>query len=91
MDSLPVSKNIIGQCLDSAMTSVYDKQIFKSTEVKDSMGKLIYSSAVKLDDKNNVIEKATTTVSNDSTTDEIIRYKYDRFDDKKLDSQNRNG
>lgn len=68
--------------LVSAMTSVYDKQIFKSSEIKDSKGKVIYSSAVKLDDKNNVIKKATTSVSNDSTTHEIFRYQYDSFDDK---------
>ncbi len=68
--------------LNSTMTSIFDKQIFKSTEVKDSLGKLSYSSAVKLDDKNNVVEKSTRTVTKDSTTDKVTRYKYNSFDDK---------
>lgn len=68
--------------LASTMTSTYDKQLFKSNEVKDSVGKLTYSSAVKLDDKNNVIERAAKTVTKDSTTDKVTRYKYNSFDDK---------
>lgn len=68
--------------LASTMTSTYDKQFFKSNEVKDSLGKLQYSSAVKLDDKNNIVERATRTVIKDSTTNKVTRYKYTSFDDQ---------
>ena len=68
--------------LESSMTSTYDKQIFKGNEVKDSVGKVTYSSTVKLDDKNNVIERATKTVTKDSTINKVITYKYTSFDDK---------
>ncbi len=68
--------------LNSTMTSTYDKQIFKGNEMKDSVGKVTYSSSVKLDDKNNVTERDEKTVTKDSTTDKVTSYKYDSFDDK---------
>ena len=68
--------------LAGTMTNTYDKQILKSNEYKDSLGKVTYSLAVKLDDKNNIIEKATKTVSKDSTIDKVVRYKYGNFDDQ---------
>ena len=67
--------------LESSMTSTYDKQFFKSNEVKDSVGKVTYSSTVKLDDKNNVIQRATKTVTKDSTINKVTTYKYISFDD----------
>jgi len=67
--------------LESSMTSTYDKQIFKGNEVKDSVGKVTYSSTVKVDDKNNVIERATKTVTKDSTINKVTIYKYTTFDD----------
>lgn len=63
------------------MASSFNKQIFTGNEMKDSLGKVIYISTVKLDDKNNVIESATKNVTKDSTTNTVIKYKYDNYDD----------
>lgn len=68
--------------LSSTMTNSFNKQIYTGGETKDSVGKLTSSNTVKLDDKNNVIESDTKNVSKDSTTNKVIKYKYDSFDDK---------
>ena len=44
-------------------------------------GKETYSSKIKLDDKNNVIENATKEVTKDSTTNKTTKYRYDSYDD----------
>ena len=68
--------------LSSTFTSDYDKQIFKGSESKDSVGKVTYKSSLKSDDKNNVIEMSSMEVTKDSTTNKVIKYKYDSYDDK---------
>lgn len=68
--------------LSSTMTSTYDKHLFKGNEMKDSAGKVSYSSSVKLDNKNNVSGKDEKTVTKDSTINKVTSYKYDSFDDK---------
>ena len=68
--------------LSSTMSNNFDKQIYKGGEEKDSTGKIIFSSIVKLDNKNNTIESDTKNVSKDSTTNKVTKYKYDSFDDK---------
>ncbi len=68
--------------LSSTMSSNYDKQYFKSNEVKDSIGKITFSSSVKLDDKNNIVERTTKTVVKDSTKNKVEKFKYVSFDDK---------
>ena len=68
--------------LSSTISRTYDKSLFTGGEDKDSTGKITQSSAVKLDDKNNMIEYALKNVTKDSTTNKITRYKYDGYDDK---------
>lgn len=67
--------------LKMSMTSTFDKQLFTGNSVKDSSGKETYSSKIKLDDKNNVIENATKEVTKDSTTNKTTKYRYDSYDD----------
>ena len=68
--------------LSGTMSRTYDKSLFIGGEDKDSTGKIAESSAVKLDDKNNMAEYALKNVTKDSTTNKITRYKYDGYDDK---------
>jgi hypothetical protein len=68
--------------LSATMSNNFDKQIYTGGETKDSVGKITFSSTVKLDDKNNVIESDTKNVTKDSTTHKVTKYKYDSFDDK---------
>lgn len=68
--------------LSSTISRTYDKSLFIRGEDKDSTGKITQSSAVKLDDKNNMAEYALKNVTKDSTTNKITRYKYDGYDDK---------
>jgi len=69
--------------LKMSMTNTYDKQLFKGQTAKDSAGKETYSSSLKLDDKNNLIETTTKEVTKDSTINKTTSYRYDSFDDKK--------
>ncbi len=66
--------------MSSAFT--YDNQFYKGQTSKDSVGKETYSSAVKLDDKNNIAESTEKTVTKDSTINKTTKYRYDSFDDK---------
>jgi hypothetical protein len=68
--------------LKLSITNTYDKQFLKGSITNDSVGKETYSSNLKLDDKNNVIESATKEVTKDSTINKTTRYSYDSFDDK---------
>lgn len=68
--------------LKMSITFTYDKQFYKGQINKDSVGKETYSSTVKLDDKNNLIETTTKEVTKDSTTNKTTKYRYDSFDDK---------
>lgn len=68
--------------LHVTMSNTYDKQLFKSSETKDSSGKVINTDTYIRDDKNLVIEEATKNVTKDSTTNKITKYKYDSFDDQ---------
>ena len=69
--------------LKMSMTSTFDKQFFTGNTIKDSSGKETYSSKVKLDERNNLIERTTKTVTKDSTINKTARFRYDSFDDKK--------
>lgn len=68
--------------LSGTMTNTFNKQIFTGNEMKDSLGKVIYTSSVKLDDKNNPLEVDEKKVTKDSTTNTITKYKYDSFDNQ---------
>ena len=68
--------------LSGTMSSTFNKQILTGNEMKDSVGKVVYASTVKLDDKNNPIETTEKNVTKDSTTNTVIRYKYDSFDNQ---------
>jgi hypothetical protein len=68
--------------LSSSMVSNFNNSIFTGSEWKDSVGKVIFSSTVKLDDKNNVVERSSKNVMKDSTVNKTKKYKYDSFDDK---------
>jgi hypothetical protein len=68
--------------LNGSMVSIFNKSIFTGSEAKDSLGKVTYSSTVKLDDKNNVVERDSKNVMKDSTVNKVVKYKYDSFDDQ---------
>jgi hypothetical protein len=68
--------------LSGTSSMAFDSSIFKSSEMKDSSGKVTFTSAMTLDDKNNVVENATMDASKDSATHTVTRYKYDSFDDQ---------
>lgn len=67
--------------LSGSMVSSFNKSIFTGNEAKDSVGNVIFSSTVKLDDKNNIVERDTKNVTKDSTVNKVVKYKYDSFDD----------
>ncbi|MEO8764592.1 MAG: hypothetical protein ABI416_09915 [Ginsengibacter sp.] len=67
--------------LKTSTEVTYDKQFYKGQITKDSVGKEVYSSTVKLDDKNNMIESTTKEVTKDSTINKTSKYHYDSFDD----------
>lgn len=68
--------------LSGTMVSKYNNNLLTDQEVKDSVGKLIFSSSMKFDDKNNVVESDSKNVTKDSTVSKIKKYKYDSFDDQ---------
>ena len=68
--------------LSGTMASNYNNSILTGQEVKDSVGKVIYSSNMKFDDKNNVVENDSKNVTKDSAVNKVIKYKYDSFDDQ---------
>jgi hypothetical protein len=66
--------------LSETIASNYNNSILKGQEVKDSVGKVIYSSNAKFDDKNHVVEFESRNVNKDSTVNTFIKYKYNGFD-----------
>lgn len=68
--------------LSGSMVSNFNNSIFTGNEAKDSVGKVVFSSTVKLDDKNNVIERDSKNVTKDSTVSKTTKYKYDSLDDQ---------
>jgi len=66
--------------LSGSMVSNFNNSIFTGNEAKDSVGNIIFSSTVKLDGKNNVVERDTKNVTKDSTINKVVKYKYDSFD-----------
>lgn len=68
--------------LKMSLANTYDKQFFTGNIIKDSSGKETFSSRVKLDDKNNIIENTEKTITKDSTVNKTTKYRYDSFDDK---------
>jgi len=66
--------------LNETIASNYNNSILRGQEVKDSVGKVIYSSNSKFDDKNHVIEFESKNVNKDSTVNTFIKYKYSGFD-----------
>jgi hypothetical protein len=60
----------------------FDSIYYVGGENKDSVGKVTYSSAVKLDDKRNPVETNETSVTKDSTTKTNTTYGYNTWDDK---------
>lgn len=68
--------------LSGSMVSNFNNSIFTGNEAKDSVGKVVFSSTVKLDDKNNVIERDSKNVTKDSTVSKTSKYKYDSLDDQ---------
>jgi hypothetical protein len=66
--------------LSRTMTNTFNKQIFTGNETKDSVGKVIYTSTLKLDDKNNPIEISEKEVTKDTTKNTVTKYKYGAYD-----------
>ena len=69
--------------LKSSFVGNYDKNgHFISGANKDSTGKEISHTTVKLNDNGDAIETITTRVMKDSSKTETVVYKYDSYDDK---------
>ena len=77
-----MKKHNADSSLSGTMASNYNNSILTGQEVKDSVGKLVYSSNMKFDDKNNMIENDSKNVTKDSTINKVTKYKYDSFDDQ---------
>ena len=58
----------------------FDSIYYVGGESKDSVGKVTYSSTIKLDDKRNSLQTDETTVTKDSTTKKTTTYIYDSWD-----------
>ncbi|MEO9099096.1 MAG: hypothetical protein ABI267_02155, partial [Ginsengibacter sp.] len=68
--------------LSGSMVSNFNNSIFTGNEAKDSVGKVVFSSTIKLDDKNNMVENDSKSVIKDSTVSKTTKYKYDSLDDQ---------
>ena len=69
--------------MKSSFENNYDKDgHFIGGSGKDSTGKEIFHSTVKLNDKGDAAEETTMTVTKDSTKNETVTYKYDSYDDQ---------
>jgi hypothetical protein len=66
--------------LSGTMSTTYNKQIFTGNETKDSVGKVVYASTVKLDDKNNPIEISEKEATKDATKNTVTKYTYAGYD-----------
>lgn len=58
----------------------FDSVYYIGGESKDSVGKVTFSSTIKLDDKRNPVQTDETTVTKDSTTNKSTTYAYDSWD-----------
>ena len=88
-----IESNIYGEVLsakghhpDSTLkmtfTNHYDSVFYVGGESKDSVGKLTYSSTVKLNDKKDPEQMQETSVTKDSTTKTSTTYRYDNQDNQ---------
>ncbi len=68
--------------LKMTFSNNFDSVYYVGGESKDSVGKVTYSSTVKLDDKKNPIQTDETNVTKDSTTNTTTTFAYDKWDDK---------
>ena len=59
----------------------FDKNLQVSFIVKDSVGKMKFSSATKYNDKGEQVESSNTEVTKDSTTTKVTTYTYEAHDD----------
>ena len=58
-----------------------NKNLQVSFIVKDSVGKMKFSSATKYNDKGEQVESSNTEVTKDSTTTKVTKYTYETHDD----------
>ena len=63
-------------------TVIYDKGIYLGGSSTDSTGKVVSTTAVKVNDKGDPIEITNINVKKDSTTTEVTSYKYENYDDQ---------
>jgi len=68
--------------LKMTFTNNYDSIYYVGGESKDSVGKVTYSSTIKLDDKKNAMQMDEKSVAKDSTTNTTTMFAYDKWDDK---------
>jgi hypothetical protein len=59
----------------------YDKHLFLSFVMKDSVGKVKNTSTAKYNDKGEQIESSNTEITKDSTTTKVTKYTYESHDD----------
>lgn len=67
--------------LKATMKTNYDQQFYSGGSSTDSVGNETFSSSVKRDNKNNVVETTTKNVTKDSTTNKVVKYTYETFDE----------
>jgi hypothetical protein len=68
--------------LKMTFTNNFDSVYYVGGESKDSVGKVTYSSTIKLNDKKDPEQMDETNVTKDSTTTTTTNYAYDTWDDK---------
>jgi hypothetical protein len=61
--------------------ATYDKHLFMSGTIKDSVGKVKNSSAAKYNDKGEQTEYSNTDITKDSTTTKVTKYTYESHDE----------
>jgi hypothetical protein len=59
----------------------FEKNLQVGFTVKDSVGKVKFTSISKYNDKGEQIENSTTTINKDSTTTKVSKYTYDAHDE----------
>jgi hypothetical protein len=62
--------------------SKFDKNLQTSFTMKDSTGKVKFSSLYKYNDKGEQTEESNATITKDSTTTKVTKYSYDTHDDQ---------
>jgi hypothetical protein len=61
--------------------STYDKHLFMSSTIKDSVGKVKNSNSVKYNDKGEQTENSFTNITKDTTTTTVTKYTYESHDE----------